>query len=218
MSLPGYLTTVEITGASVSMTAEAMTGSGAGPYQVTAAKRVFDASAALTFKDNGVTISSGDILSIDYLLGKVTFTGSKVGPITVDGAYLPRLTLAESRSADLTLTADELDTTVFNSTGWRSSVQGLKQASGTVESLTLIITDLDPGAGSRKLSDLFANGTRIVMSLIPGGSGDIYRFYASLFELGEGAAVEDLVNTSIPYVSQSVQAANGDWVSVSIGT
>lgn len=218
MSTPGYLTTVEITGASVAMTGEAMVGSGAGPYQVAAAKRVLNAAVALTFKDNGVTISAGDISSIDYLLGKVTFTGSKTGPITVDGAYLPRLTLAESRSADLTLTADELDTTVFDSTGWRTSMQGLKKASGTIESLTLILTDLDPGAGSRKLSDLFTNGTQFVLSLIPGGSGDAYRFYASLFEISEGASVEDLVNTSIPYVSQAVQAANGDWVTVSIGT
>jgi len=218
MSAAGYSTTLENTGASVSMTAEAMSGSGAGPYQVTAAKRVFNPAASFTFYDNGVAISSGDIASVDYLLGKVTFTGSKTGPITVTGAYLPRLTFAEARSLDLTFAADELDTTIFGSTGWRTSVQGLKQASGTIESLTLIVTDLDPGAGSRKLSELFTNGTQIVLSAIPGGSGDIYRFFITLFEIAEGAAVEDLVNTSIPFVSESVQAADGSWVTVSIGT
>ena len=54
--------------------------------------RRWDSNATFTFYDNAVAIPGGDISSIDYGDGwggaKVTFTGSKTGPITYDGSYI----------------------------------------------------------------------------------------------------------------------------------
>jgi len=61
-------------------------------HPTTATHRRWDPNATFTFYDNGVAIPSGDISSIDYGDGwggaKVTFTGTKTGPITYDGSYI----------------------------------------------------------------------------------------------------------------------------------
>jgi hypothetical protein len=186
------------------MTTEAMTGSGAGPYQITnSAKQVWDVSVGLDFFDNGVAVSAGDILAIDDLFGKVTFTGSKTGPITVTGSYWPLVTVAEGRSVDLTVEADELDDTVFGDS-WSSSMQGLKRVTGSIESLALLTDDMDSGAGTLKASTLFTNGTPFVLSVRPGGTGDYYRFYAILLNVSEAVQVEDLERLTIAYTSVTV--------------
>jgi hypothetical protein len=218
MANPAYNTTLEITGTSTVMTAEAMTGSGAGPYQITnSAKQVINPLVALTFYDNG-TDCTADVLTIDYLFGKVTFTGSKTGPITVTGEYLPRLTFAEAKATTWTFTADKLDTTVFNATGWKTSIQGLKELMVAVESFALPDTDMDGGAGSRTIEDVWSNDTSILLSLNPGNTGDIYRAFVEMIDFEGANSVADLVNTKCSFSSIAVTAANGDIVSPSQGT
>lgn len=214
MATAGYLTTISVSGTSTAMTAEAMTGSGAGPYQITnSAKRVIDYTAAQpTFYDNGVAISASDISAIDYLQGKVTFTASKTGPITVDGSYLPLLTVAEARTVSLSFEADELDTSVFGSQ-YRTSTQGLKRITGSMEILSLPATDLDPGAGSRSFEAVFNAGTQIVFTVTPGGVTS-HRFVGALFGTETGAPIDGLVTTTIPFTSQAVVAADGTQVGV----
>ena len=55
-------------------------------------ERRWDPNATFTIYDNGVAIPSGDISSIEYGGGfggaKVTFTGTKTGPITYNGSYI----------------------------------------------------------------------------------------------------------------------------------
>jgi len=41
----------------------------------------------IDLQDNSVPIVAGDIASIDYVAGTITFTGTKVGPITADYSY-----------------------------------------------------------------------------------------------------------------------------------
>ena len=204
----GYNTTVYVGGTATGMTAEAMTGSGAGPYQVTdTAKRVLDPADTFTFYDNGVAINSGDILSVDYLQGKVTFTGSKTGPITVTGDYLPLLAWASCRALDLNFVADMLDTSVFGSQ-YKTSIQGMKEISGSAEILEALTTDLDSGGGSRSWAAVFAAGTQVVLSIIPGGSGTT-RCWAVLSEMTTTLSTGELVTYGFAFASVVVVAADG---------
>jgi hypothetical protein len=215
MSAPAYNTTIEITGTSTAMVAEAMTGSGAGPYQVTSAKRVFDPAATFTFYDNGIDCTA-DVLTVDYLFGKVTFTGVKTGPITVSGSYLPRLTFLEGRSLGISLDADELDTSVFGS-GWKNSAQGLMQLTVDVETLALLTADMDPGVGSRKLSAVFLNRTSVVLSCCPGGTGNTYRAFVITPSEKEDAAVADLLKATATFKSTAPRAVDGTIVTPTLG-
>jgi len=212
-----YNTTLEMTGTSTAMTGEAMGGTGAGPYQITnSAKRVINPLVALTFYDNGIDCTA-DVLTVDYLFGKVTFTGSKTGPITVTGEYLPRLTFAEGKSVSTALTADELDTAVFGSQ-WRKRAQGLKGLDVEIESLALLTYDMDSGSGSRTIADVFTNATSVVLSVVPGGTGDIWRAFVTLFETDQSTAIDALVNMKCSFKSTVIRAANGDYVSPSFST
>lgn len=73
------------------MTGAGMNGSGTTWRNSDTSKRWWDSSASFTFYDNGTPIDPGDIASIDYGTegsgAHVVFTGSKTGPITVDGTY-----------------------------------------------------------------------------------------------------------------------------------
>lgn len=218
MALPAYSSTIYLTGTSTSMTAEAMGGSGAGPYQVTnAAKRALDPATALTFYDNGVSISASDILSIDYLFGKVTFTASKTGPITVTGAYLPLLAFADCYAADLSFAADSLDSSVFGSQ-WKTTMQGLKQLTGTITTRGLPGTDLDPGAGTLSVASLFTGGTSTLLDIDLGGTGSSYRSFVSIFGFDTSASVDALVDTPVNFESQAITAANGDRINIGYGS
>lgn len=111
--------------------------------------------------------------------------------------------------------ADELDTTAFGTGQWRTSIQGLKRLTGDMEILSLPATDLDPGAGSRKISDLFTNGTQVVFTIAPGAI-ESHRFIGTLFSLDTTAAVDALITTSVPFMSQAVVAADGTLINVAI--
>ena len=215
-ALPGYNVTLKISGTSTAATGEACSGA-TTTWQITsAAKRILDPTVTPTWYDNGIAILAADIVSVNYLTGTVVFTGSKTGPITVDMSYLPMLTYTGARAANLTFSADDLDTSVFGSQ-WRDHIQGLKTASGKIENLELMTTDLDPGAGTRKLSSIFTGGTQVVLELSPDGGTTFFRFWAVLFTTEDTSAVDTLVVTSADFTSVTVTAADGTVITVSLG-
>jgi hypothetical protein len=219
-AVPGYKTTLYVGGTSTAMSGEAMSGSGAGPYQITnTAKRWLDYSVALTFYDNGVAISAGDIASIDYFFGKVTFTGSKVGPITVDGNYMPLLAVAQGKSASLKFENDMLDATVFSTSPDRLFLPGLKQLSGSLGTLDTLLTDLDSGAPSWTWSAKFGGTSPLALEIDPGGAGTAkYRCWIYLPGLTSEGAVEDLIQGNLDFQSSAQTAANGDKLSFGVGS
>ena len=203
----GWETTAKVSGTATAMTAEAMSGSGAGPYQVTnTAKRVLDPDDTFTFYDNGVAILAADISSVDYLQGKVTFTGSKTGPITVTGDYLPMLSWASCRNVSLSIVADKLDTSVFGSQ-WKTSIQGMKEISGSAEILERLTYDLDSGGGTRTWDAVFTNGTQVVLEISPGATST-HRFFAILVDMSSDAPASDLVVDGFGFASVAKKAAD----------
>lgn len=129
----GYVATLKMTGTSTSMTSEACALVSGKTYQITnTAKRVIDPAVAVVVRD-GVTDVTANVISIDYLFGKVTFSAgyTVVGAITIfSGNYLPLATVASMKGFTLTQTADATDisdyATVQANSGYRVFQQGLK--------------------------------------------------------------------------------------------
>lgn len=208
-AIAAYNTLVKLSGTPTSVTGEACSGSGTTWQITSASKRVLDPSVTPDWYDNGVAIVTGDIVSVNYLTGTVVFTGSKTGPITVDATYLPMLTIAQARSVDVTVTSDDLDTSVFGSQ-WKTRIQGLKEAKGKLESLDLMNTDIDPGAGSQTLQDIFTNGTQVVLEVLPDGTTtNPMLFWSVLLTTEEASAVDALVVNTAEFSSVAITALDG---------
>lgn len=111
----GYVAVIKQSGTPTTMTAEPTTLVSGKTYQITnAVKRVIDRTTAVTVLDNAVDHTT-DVISIDYLFGKVTFAGgyTVTGPVTITGKYLPMTQMAKGQEFTLTQTSTAIDTTDF---------------------------------------------------------------------------------------------------------
>jgi hypothetical protein len=198
-----YSTVVKVSGVPAAVTNEATTSLGGGVYQVTnTARRIWDPTATITIKDGGVTVSSA-LWSFDYLFGKVTFSGySPSGAITVDGSYLPTLPVAECTNLSVKVMRTVLDSTSYDSGGVKGKVLGLKDASGSVDLLAFLLTDLDGvTAGSQAFFDFLLNATPKLLEFSFGASTTRFRAWVLLESLEQSAGVDDLVKGSFAFVS-----------------
>lgn len=131
----GYQTIIKKTGAPVVMTDEPMVLVAGQVYQVTdATKRLLSVSSTIVVEDNGVD-HTADVLSVDYLFGRVTFnTGYVVtGPVTITGSYLPASQICAMNKYSLTQQADAVDETDLciaqSNQGFRQYKLGIKTVS-----------------------------------------------------------------------------------------
>lgn len=101
-SLAGRLCTIKVGGTSTAMTNEACAGSGVS-YQITStAKRCVDPGTAVTVKVNGASLADADF-SLDFATGRITLASSTVQAVTITGNYIPLVSVAEARSASISL-------------------------------------------------------------------------------------------------------------------
>ena len=94
-------------------------------------KDVWDRTVTPDFFDNAVPVLDADILSIDYLTGEVTFTATKVGPITADGTFIPTTVgdCVNTATLDFSIELEE-DTNVKTvDDGWKTRQSKLKDVS-----------------------------------------------------------------------------------------
>lgn len=204
-------------GTATVFTGEAMTGSGAGPYTITnSVKSIWSPEHNLTFYDNGVVINAADIASVDLLFGRVTFTGSKTGPITVDGRYLILYEIPEVTECSFELSRDVLDVTVFQDTS-RQRTMGLIEASGSFHILDTLDTDIDTTASERKIYDTLIADDVVILALVPGvGTAPKYRMYARLTTASQELTVDGLLEGDIEFQSTAVTTSQGFTSSVSV--
>jgi hypothetical protein len=208
VAIPGYLTTVKVTGTTTAMTDEAMSLVSGKTYRITnAAKRVIDASyGTLTVKDNGVTINpSSSPYTVDFLLGKVTLNAGYTvnGAITITGKYLPLLPVLFCRSASFKRIFDALDDTAFDHAGEQHFVGGEKHAEGELEVLENLGTDLDSGGDTVTWAALHDNRTMKVIDIELNSSAKVARAWALFPSLDEEAPAKDLVKRRISWKSAS---------------
>lgn len=171
-SIAAYTTTVKRGGTSTAMSDEAMTNTTGNTYQLNnTAKRILDRTVTPTFKANGVAVDPGDISSIDYLFGKVTFVGAESTPITLDtGSYIPTIAIAGAHAHNLTMTADILDRTDFDGAqsngGFRQKLYGLRDVTVNVSRWA--------EADQTFFTALNAK-TPVLIEIRPGGANDFAR-------------------------------------------
>jgi hypothetical protein len=96
------------------------------------AKQVWLRSATPVFRDGGSVISSTQIDSIDYLFGQVALSTAPGGAVTASGTYVPVASLAGCHTYTLNHVGGLLDHTVFETSGWRQHLQGLKDVTMTI--------------------------------------------------------------------------------------
>ncbi len=112
----GYNAILKKGGTPTTMTGEAVTLVATRIYQITnTAKRVISYLDAFTVLD-GVTDVTAQVLTIDYLIGKITFknTYTVVGTITVTGKYVPLSVIAKAKSWSLTQSCAPTDGSCYD--------------------------------------------------------------------------------------------------------
>lgn len=191
----GYTGSLKESGTAVPVTGEACSFvSGTDPtkiYQVTStSRRIWDPTAAITVKDGGSTVAAANYV-FDYLFGVVTFTAHSVsGSITVDGSYLPTVTVANVRKHSMKLSRAQLDRTDYDDAdGWMHFVQGLASGSVDFELLNKISATLDSEDGG--LLTYLTNDRPKVLEL--GGGGSFWRLWVKPENLQESGDVAGLV-------------------------
>ncbi len=210
---------LQIGGTSTAVTGEAASGSGAGPWQITdATRRALDPAVVPVWYDNGVAISSGDIASVDYLFGKVTFTGSKTGPITADLSYIPLLTVARGKGFEINFETDMLDTTCFEDGADRTFTPGLKQLSVSIDTFDPLNTDMDPGGDTTSWASLFSGQTRCFLEVNPGAATQKLRAWGYVQSLGTSGEVDGLIEGAVQFSSTSLSAADGTRITYARGS
>lgn len=195
---PGYLASVRVSNTSTAVVDQGMSDGGDQTtwYTTNSAQNVWDPTVTPTFEDNGVAIPAGDIASYSAALGKVTFTGTKVGPITMTGNFLEMHTEVFARGYSASIRRAMLDATVFGDTAV-DRVAGLIDAGFTLESLSPGLDDLDGGAGELKLANVLLAGTTKLVELNPDGGTKLWRIWCKFEQDDIGTAPDDLVGASI---------------------
>lgn len=215
----GYLAAVKVGGTPTVAAAEATANTTGLSYQIVAvARRVMSLAHTVTVYDNAVIVAAGDILSIDYLNGIVTFVGGYVvtGPITIDYYYLPTAAIGKARSFSLTQQLAEIDTTDYATAqangGWRTYIAGLKTVAlelgnvwdnandfiTTLQSRAQVYVDVSPNdtAGSATEEVLFRG---LFKYLSQNQSGNV------------GALEEETLNLNLSIPSSEVLATPFSW-------
>lgn len=168
----GYQATVKKVGTSTTFTTQACTLVSGKTYQINdTTKRIWDRTATFTVFDNAVD-HTADVLSIDFLFGKVTFksTYTVTGPVTVTGKSFPVSSLGSIRGFTLTQNAEAIDdsdyATVQANGGYRTHHQGLRTVSvelpgvfkavndmvGLLESRAEVIIEVNPDGTGKSLA------------------------------------------------------------------
>lgn len=218
MAVAAYANTVKVTGASVVMTGEATSLIATKTYRITnAAKRVIDPATSVVVKDAGVTVASTNYtLSLSF--GTVVFAAgyTVTGSVTIDGAYLPTLTLAEVTEYSLSVQGSLADSTSLDSAGYRAKTLTLRDWNSSVTALQSALYDNDPGAGARIVADLHANGTAVLLEVNVGGY--IFRGWCRIESFEEKGSLDGLVELSLSLTGTAVATAAGDSVGFGWGS
>ncbi len=194
----GYLAELKKQGTSTATTGESMSLVTGKTYSIDdATKEIWNRAVAVIIKDNAVTVGATDIESIDYLFGQVTFTSgySVTGPITFDGSYFPTVTIGKGNAYTLTMSADSIDETTFDTaqanTGFRNFQPGLR-------TVGLEINGIFDSTENAK-SDLVAR-SELIVEIDPVGDGStIARGFFKVMSTEQGGAVGALEDETINF-------------------
>ncbi len=199
MPIAGYNCEIYITGTSTAMTGEAWTSETATVVQITdGAKEVVDPFTTFVVEDGGVPVATTGY-TIDYLFGRITFAVAPGGAVTVDGAYLPRLAVADASEFSFTLSREQLDMTTFSLTdAYRKRFMGLLDAEGSMNNLNLLAT-YGGETFLEILNDSSSGPGRPVVVDINMGGVKRFRAFALLTAETDSASVDSRIESEISW-------------------
>jgi hypothetical protein len=207
----GHLATVNMTGTSTAMSAEACSLVSGKTYQIdNTAKRIIDPDVAVVVDDGGSPVSASDIESIDYLFGKVTFVGSYTpsGAITIDANYLPVAAVAYAKEYSFSKSTDMNDFTVFGNTSRKRSA-GLKDSSGSIG----FFGHGEDTVGANTLEAKLAADTEYLFEFSP-ASGAKRRVWGFLTDIPVNADPSALVEATLTWEGSNKTSQEGYEVSL----
>jgi len=199
MPIAGYNCEINITGTSTPMTGEACTLETTTVFQITdGAKEIFDPFTTFVVEDGGVPVAPAGY-TIDYLFGRITFAIAPGGAVTVDGAYLPRLAVADASDFSFTLSREQLDMTTFSLTdAYRKRFMGLLDAEGSMNNLNLLAT-YGGETFLEILNDSSSGPGRPVVIDINMGGVKRFRSFALLTAETDSASVDSRIETEVSW-------------------
>lgn len=112
----GYKTTIRRSGTATSFSDDTLSQEDGQTYITDEPSNTpWDWDSDIVIEDDGTEVDDENIVEIDPLHGRVTFTEDYEvsGPITASGDYLPLETFGNANSFDLTQSADTTETTSF---------------------------------------------------------------------------------------------------------
>lgn len=207
----GYLAEIKKIGSATGFTAEAMTLVSGKTYAIDdATKEIWDrTSSTFDILDNAVSVAAADILNVDYLFGRVTFTASytPTTPITVTGDFFPTAAIGKSNSYTLTMSADSIDETDFLTAQANAGKRIFKPGLRSVALELGGIFDINENAKA----DLLAR-TEVIIEIDPAGDGSsIARGFFKLVSTGQSGAVgaleEETSNFALTVPDETVNPA-----------
>jgi len=206
----GYLAELKQVGTPVAFTAEAMAVVTGLTYAIIDdTKEIWDRSATTTILDDASPVAAADIESVDYLFGRVTFiTGyTVVGDITATGESFPVSAAGCSNSYTLTMNADAIDTSCFNTA---QANDGTRTFQAGLRTVSLELTGIFDATESFK-TVLLAR-TEIIIEIDPAGDGSsIARGFFKLVNTGQSGAVgaleEETLSFALTVPDETVNAA-----------
>lgn len=156
-----------------------------------------DPAVAVVAYDTGVPAT---ISSIDYLSGIVILSGVAGGAVTLDYSYIPLLPLAYARGFEINFSRTILDITAMSSTTANKAIMsGLKDASGSVNTLDQLNTDLDAGTGgTQSLGSYFLAGVQKFLDVAL-SSGQSFRAWILMDTIKVNGAVDGMVEGSFTW-------------------
>ena len=193
----GYVAKLKTSGTPTTFTAEATTLVSGKTYKITATtKNIWDRSTPITVTD-GVTDVTGQVLSVDYLHGPITFKPSYtvVGTITLAGKYLPMTQIAGANSFTLTQNAVAIDDTDYviaqGNNGYRTYIYGLKTVKLAVKGIF---------NASNNFRTLLQARSEMIIEINPDGSSkSVARGWFKPITLGQSGNVGALEDQSLDF-------------------
>lgn len=195
----GYLANILKIGTPTEFTTEAMTVVSGKTFAINdSAKEIWDRDTGVTFKDVAEDVAESDILSVDYLFGRVTFTDSYTvtGAITADtGNYYPMVAIGTANAYTLTMSANAVDESDFETAqangGYRTFASGLRTVS---LELGGIFDSTEASAG-----DLLTR-SELIIEVDPAGDGSsIARGFFKTMTAGQGGAVGAIEDETVNF-------------------
>jgi len=208
----GYTATLYTVGAATAMTNEACTDGGAHTaYQITSAtKRILDPDTAIVVATQ--TAGAGDwnvdaagTYAVEGLFGTITFDSAKGATDLVrvnSASYMPRLSVGLCTGVQASFARALLDTTCHGDSA-PSVIGGLMGCSWSAEMIQDLQDDIDPGAGSVKLSTNLLNGTTMLLELTIGAG--VWRAWVVPESADLKGPMGGLAGASIKFVGQGRQ-------------